>query len=174
MCCLTNPDAQRPEIPAWKQREGRSSEREFACNTGEKRTNGPQHVGGAVVFVGQQVGIIFSLGASCRGPAYSRSLVGVDGVSVVTHTTIWSVNDDWRHDDCLRSVLLWILWETEDNNLFISIVFKAEVTRFLFSLLVFLSQMTLNCKKIWNTICLSIFILLNWFKNCTTSVPWTL
>lgn len=47
--------------------------------------------GCAVVCVGQQVGIIFSLGASCLGPArptaYSRSRVGVDGVSAVTHTT---------------------------------------------------------------------------------------
>lgn len=47
--------------------------------------------GCAVVFIGQQVGIIFSLGASCLGPARptasSRSRVGVDGVSAVTHAT---------------------------------------------------------------------------------------
>lgn len=47
--------------------------------------------GCVVVFIGQQVGIIFSLGASCLGPARptasSRSRVGVDGVSAVTHTT---------------------------------------------------------------------------------------
>lgn len=70
--------------------------------------------GCVTVFIGQQVGIIFSQGASClgpaRSPAYSRSLVGVDVVSVVTHTTTESVNDDRRHDYRFCFVLLWILW----------------------------------------------------------------
>lgn len=109
-----NTEVKPTERPVHKQSciEGRSSDREFACWWAEAHNT--VICGCVAVFIGQQVGIIFSQGASCLGPAcstaYTRSLVGVDGVSVVTHTTTESVNDDRRHDYRFCFVLMWILW----------------------------------------------------------------
>lgn len=78
-----------------------SCERKSACAAGEQRSARPVNMWVCVCVV-VFVGIIFSPGASCFGPARALptagSLVGVDGVSVVTHTTTLSVNDDHRHD----------------------------------------------------------------------------
>lgn len=109
-----NTEAKPTERPVHKQSciEGRSREQEFAGWWAEAHNTAI--CGCVALFIGQQVGIIFSQGASCLGPArstaYTRSPVGVDGVSVVTHTTTESVNDDGRHDYRFCFLLLWILW----------------------------------------------------------------
>lgn len=80
---------------------------------------------------------------ACPCTAYSRSLVGVDGVSVLTHTT---VNDDQRHDYRFCCVLcdVFMSFRLETNILLLSptghqtwVSCRGHYTFFFFFLLVF-------------------------------------